>query len=127
MDSTLLTTTMVAGINCTTAAHLSAQTTHRAGGSAAGFGVTTFSLGDDSCNANEECESSDEPPTAVAPGPYDPGYDDGSSGAAGGCDDSGGAAPPGSYCHDEYVYIEISNDGGITWTTIWEGWAIVCT
>ncbi|HSU17789.1 hypothetical protein [Longimicrobium sp.] len=61
----------------------------------------------------------------------DPGYDpygtfdsgggscDGSAGTSG---DSGG----GVVCHTEYIYIEISYDGGITWQTWWEGEAKVC-
>ena len=38
----------------------------------------------------------------------------------------GGGGSGGSNCHDEYVYIEESTDGGVTWTVLWEGWAIVC-
>jgi len=43
------------------------------------------------------------------------------------CDSSGGSGDgDGAICHDEYVYVELSNDGGVTWEVIWEGWAQVC-
>jgi len=57
--------------------------------------------------------------------PYDP-YADSS---ANGCDESssGGGTGGSDYtCRDEYVYVEISYDGGVTWEVLWEGWAIVC-
>lgn len=37
-----------------------------------------------------------------------------------------GGGPPDSTCWNEYVYVEESNDGGLTWHVIWEGWATVC-
>jgi hypothetical protein len=124
--SSLATYTPLRGVNCTTRSRVSAETTHRAGGWL-DREITAFSVDDDSCGGDEACESSDEPPTAVAPGPYDPGYGgDGSTGTTGGCDGTGGTTPPSSNCHDEYVYVERSTDGGVTWTVIWEGWSIVC-
>jgi len=54
--------------------------------------------------------------------PYDPwGCSDASSGGGGG-DNDGGAGG----CRVEYVYVEVSYDGGNTWHTIWEGFANVC-
>jgi len=47
----------------------------------------------------------------------------GSTGGGGGGDGGGGS---GGNCHTEYIYIEISNDGGNTWTVYWEGYATVC-
>jgi hypothetical protein len=29
-------------------------------------------------------------------------------------------------CRTEYVIVEVSNDGGATWSTYWEGYATVC-
>ena len=120
----------ISGINCTTEARLSAETTHRAGGFVTGMPETAFSLGDASCSGNDACEPDDEPPTQVAPGPSEPGYDPGGGGGGNGggdCGDNpGGTNPPSSGCHDEYVYVEVSNDGGVTWIIVWEGWAVVC-
>jgi hypothetical protein len=58
-------------------------------------------------------------------GPYDP-YNQ--SGSAESCSDAPGGGSAGSTgtCWNEYVYIEESNDGGLTWHVIWEGWATVC-
>jgi hypothetical protein len=39
---------------------------------------------------------------------------------------SGGGSGGSASCHDEYVYVEISYDGGATWQVLWEGWAEVC-
>lgn len=33
----------------------------------------------------------------------------------------------GMSCTPEYLVVEISNDGGSTWSTWWEGYALVCT
>lgn len=58
-------------------------------------------------------------------GPYDP-YAVSSEDE---CDDSGNGGNGGgspSTCWNEYVYVEISYDGGLTWETMWEGWATVC-
>lgn len=54
---------------------------------------------------------------------YDP-YTPAGSGSD--CGSDGGTGPPGSTCHDEYIYVEKSNDGGVTWEIIWEGWVQVC-
>ena len=40
---------------------------------------------------------------------------------------SGGGDGGGATCHDEYIYVEVSYDGGVTWEVLWEGWAQVCT
>lgn len=37
--------------------------------------------------------------------------------------DTGGA---GVSCRNEWIRIEVSNDGGATWTVWYEGWATVC-
>jgi hypothetical protein len=79
------------------------------------------------------CNDASNPYSAVAVD-YDP-YD-GSSGDgwdevdpdnpyASSCSNSGGTGTTVT-CHDEYVYVEESNDGGVTWTILWEGWAQVC-
>lgn len=60
---------------------------------------------------------------------YDP-Y--GSSDPGGGpCGEPGTAGSTGGdaggfNCHTEYIYIEISYDGGITWEGWWEGYATIC-
>jgi hypothetical protein len=38
----------------------------------------------------------------------------------------GGGSGGATNCHTEYIYIDVSTDGGLTWTTIWEGDALVC-
>ena len=61
--------------------------------------------------------------------PGDPSYDPYSSyGGMNVCSQgphTGGDAG-GDLCHQEYVYIDISYDGGSTWSELWEGWATVC-
>jgi hypothetical protein len=42
---------------------------------------------------------------------------------------SGGGSPgggPSLSCHEEYIVIELSDDGGMTWYVYWEGYAEVC-
>jgi hypothetical protein len=67
--------------------------------------------------------------TDVTYEPYDPDYggsdDCGGSGSGGG-GDGGSGAGSGSGCRTEYVYVEVSHDGGATWVTYWEGYATVC-
>ena len=46
----------------------------------------------------------------------------GGPGAGGG----GGGGGGGHTCQQEYVIIEISYDGGNTWSVWWEGWAQMC-
>jgi hypothetical protein len=65
-------------------------------------------------------------------GSYDP-YSAGStdnSGCGTPTDDGtigvGGGSSTGSNCHTEYIYVDMSQDGGLTWTTIWEGETLVC-
>jgi hypothetical protein len=41
-------------------------------------------------------------------------------------DGGGGGLGGGGECHEEYVVIEVSYDDGITWSTLWEGNALVC-
>ena len=55
--------------------------------------------------------------------PDDSDCDDESGGGGGGGTWPG---PGGSTCHTEYIYIEVSDDGGLTWTVWWEGYATVC-
>ena len=59
---------------------------------------------------------------------YDP-YDNGGADAAS-CEDplEGGSAGGmgGAGCHTEYIYVDISTDGGVTWTTVWQGEVEVC-
>ena len=69
------------------------------------------------------CNSSTQVAEDPDGGPYDPFS---SSGESSDCSGTGGSGPAGSTCHDEYVYVEISNDGGATWYVLWEGWATVC-
>ncbi|HET6764392.1 MAG TPA: hypothetical protein VFH27_11990 [Longimicrobiaceae bacterium] len=38
----------------------------------------------------------------------------------------GGDAGGGSDCHTEYIYVDVSYDGGATWQVWWEGYATVC-
>ncbi|MDQ6831480.1 MAG: hypothetical protein M3081_21680 [Gemmatimonadota bacterium] len=56
---------------------------------------------------------------------------DGFGGSSGGCggggpDDGSDNNGSGTNCHYETVIIETSNDGGQTWTTLWEGQTKVC-
>jgi hypothetical protein len=55
--------------------------------------------------------------------PYNPTGGDSSCGGSGGGGTGGGG---GDNCHQEWVIVERSDDGGNTWYTIWEGWATVC-
>jgi hypothetical protein len=61
-------------------------------------------------------------PTQPCPGGGGGGGGDGSGGDDGSGDGGGG----GSNCHTEYIIIEISYDGGETWSVWWEGYATVC-
>ncbi len=58
---------------------------------------------------------------------YDPetcrGDPDAGTGGGGG---EGGGGGGGGSCHTEYIYVEVSHDGGKTWHTYWEGYATVC-
>jgi hypothetical protein len=70
-------------------------------------------------------------PTAIAIDvSYDPSDPYGGSGGSctSGDTNSGGGSSPGGNgnCDLEYVYIEVSDDGGATWTIYWEGYATVC-
>lgn len=59
---------------------------------------------------------------------YDPSQPCTGGGGGGGGSGSGGTGGSGgSSCTSEYVIIEVSNDGGATWTTWWEGYANVCS
>ena len=40
--------------------------------------------------------------------------------------DGSGSGGGGTACQVEFVYLEVSSDGGLTWTTIWQGDALVC-
>jgi len=56
---------------------------------------------------------------------YDPYAND--AGGTESCSDSGGGEGGSEpVCHDEYIYVEASYDGGVTWEILWEGWAQVC-
>jgi hypothetical protein len=73
------------------------------------------------------CKGSTQVAEEPDSGPYDPsGPTGGSSDCSENTEGGGVGGPAGSTCHDEYVYIEISNDGGVTWYVLWEGWATVC-
>ncbi|GLC26866.1 hypothetical protein [Roseisolibacter agri] len=52
--------------------------------------------------------------------PQEPGTGTPGTGGGGG---GGGTTPT---CHEEYVIVEVSDDGGMTWYIYWEGWAEVC-
>lgn len=59
----------------------------------------------------------------------DPGYDPYGTSGSGGSSCGSSSSPDsggGIVCHTEYIYIDISFDGGITWETWWEGNATVC-
>jgi len=57
-------------------------------------------------------------------------YDDGpDAGSPVSCSDAGNGSTlgNGSNCAEQYIYIDESDDGGVTWYEIWEGWAMVCS
>lgn len=61
---------------------------------------------------------------------YDP-YASGGDVTSPACDGTGGAGggtidPDRVTCHWEWMQVEISYDGGVTWETYWSGWANVC-
>jgi len=64
--------------------------------------------------------------SAMAP-EYDP-YSSFDSGGGTSCSGTSGNGDSGSglVCHTEYIYIDISYDGGLTWEGWWEGYATVC-
>jgi hypothetical protein len=68
-----------------------------------------------SCNSQIIYDPS-TPPDQTCPG----------GGGGGGTGGGGGSGPGGSTCTSEYIYIEISYDGGATWSVWWEGYASVC-
>lgn len=47
------------------------------------------------------------------------------TGSGGGGSDTW-AGPGGTTCRYEYLVLEISNDGGMTWDVLWTGWGTVC-
>ncbi len=53
-------------------------------------------------------------------------YGPGSPASSGGGSSGGGSTGGGTTCNHEYVLIEVSYDGGQTWSVWWEGWATVC-
>jgi hypothetical protein len=59
--------------------------------------------------------------------PYNP-YDSGSGlnpcNGGGGENPGGGGA--GESCHQEWIIVETTPDGGGTWTVVWEGWTTIC-
>ena len=63
----------------------------------------------------------------VDPIDYDP-YDPDAGGADCSSEENGGGGGggAGSNCRTEYIVIEVSYDGGSTWSTFWEGNAQVC-
>ncbi len=69
-----------------------------------------------------------EDPTELIYDPYDSDSGDcGSGGGGGGGGGSGGGGGGGGLsCHTEFIVIEISYDGGLTWWTWWQGDATVC-
>jgi hypothetical protein len=68
--------------------------------------------------------------------PYDTGFDpyyetgDPDSGECGiggtGSPEPPPNLPPGTICNNEWMAIDVSEDGGVTWRTIWEGIVKVC-
>lgn len=46
--------------------------------------------------------------------------------ASGGGSGGEGTGSGGSGCSMQYVRVEVSNDGGDTWSVLWEGYAAVC-
>jgi hypothetical protein len=79
------------------------------------------------------CNAAPDPYSAVAIDydPYESTSDDGwdevdpNNPYGSSCSNPGGTGTTVT-CYDEYVYVEESNDGGVTWTILWEGWAQVC-
>lgn len=70
-------------------------------------------------DARDECEPGPQGLHAISsPDQPDDGNDD--------CGDGDGEAPESSACHDEWVIVEVSSDGGDTWEVYWAGWAEVC-
>lgn len=60
---------------------------------------------------------------------FDPYYETGDEGSCSVGSGSGGSGPPppsGTICNTEWMAIDISYDGGVTWTTVWEGLVKVC-
>ena len=80
------------------------------------------------------CASDPEDPwggeylTEIGSEAYDP-YDPEPSAPAdcgGGAGEEGSGANEGLTCWQEYMVIEISYDGGVTWQEFWSGWGTVC-
>jgi len=72
---------------------------------------------DQTCDASYEEDLEDE-----TEGTGCEGFSTGSNGG-----DSGSTVGDGTDCTDEWVEIDISFDGGETWTDWWDGYATVCT
>jgi hypothetical protein len=58
-------------------------------------------------------------------GCWEPAYESGSSGSGSG-GSGGSTATSTASCRTEWVVVEVSSDGGASWSTYWEGWATVC-
>ncbi len=61
---------------------------------------------------------------------YDPSDPYGSTSTTEGCTGGGGTGMGGGGaggCQSVFLTIEVSHDGGNTWSTYWEGWATVCS
>lgn len=57
---------------------------------------------------------------------WDPGWGDTSGGSGGSTGDSGNTSTSTATCRTEWIVVEVSSDGGSSWSTYWEGWATVC-
>jgi hypothetical protein len=59
-------------------------------------------------------------------GCWEPGWEDTSPSSGGDGSQSGSTTTSTATCHTEWIVIEVSLDGGSSWSTSWEGWATVC-
>jgi hypothetical protein len=59
-------------------------------------------------------------------GCWEPGWEDTSAGSSGDGSQSASTTTSTATCHTEWIVVEVSSDGGATWSTSWEGWATVC-
>lgn len=111
----------VNGIDCTRRIKLAGDTKHEA---KALFFSANPSVSYDDAECGPPCPVNNprqiQQPASASYDPYAASTSD--------CGDTGGGGGGGggSNCHLEYVRIEVSHDGGETWTTYVEGTATVC-
>jgi uncharacterized membrane protein YgcG len=80
-------------------------------------------------DARTACEGGDPTRLVIDYDPYNP-YPEGGDGSCGspgsGGEPGGGGGGSSGACHDEWLIVERSDDGGATWYVVWEGWGTVC-